>query len=225
MAFFRPVIIIMAALAWAASPVMAQTPAMAAYSAILSQEDQVRGISFQVDDAYGVRTGQAITAPFNIVVPTFGGVGPVFVARMNDNPRNGLVSFGFTTPQGELIEAINLVSAHIPMGEMAQRVEQFAVLLNARTVPQLMTGFDQGARTGIRPITVGSYKAVELLGTYIHPVHGLIQWRLVGIPNPHSPESIYALTQIVTERLPIASVDDLPRSLTGRLLNSLQILK
>jgi hypothetical protein len=205
MAFFRPVIIIMAALAWAASPVMAQTPAMAAYSAILSQEDQVRGISFQVDDAYGVRTGQAITAPFNIVVPTFGGVGPAFVARMNDNPRNGLVSFGFTTPQGELIEAINLVSAHIPMGEMAQRVEQFAVLLNARTVPQLMTGFDQGARTGIRPITVGSYKAVELLGTYIHPVHGLIQWRLVGIPNPHSPESIYALT--------------------GRLLNSLQILK
>lgn len=204
--------------------VSAEEPVRAAYTSILTQPETVSGVLYDVDAEFSARVGRAIATPFSIIVPKSPGEGPQFVARVQDTPEHGLAIFTFSTPDAELIETISWAEAKVPMGKMKLRLSHFAAILNSETLPWLLQQFPDSQRTGIRPIRVGGYQAVELLGTYTHPIHGPIRFRLVGVPHPDKEASLVALSQVALDKIGLTSVDDLPRSLTGRLLTSLKFL-
>jgi hypothetical protein len=134
-----------------------------------------------------------------------------------------MVTFTFHTPQNALIEAVNLSTAVIPLEEERQRrLEIFGALMRQTALPAIKAALPGATSDGLRPIEVAGLPAIEMLGNADHPEHGPIRWRLVGIPNPEAAESIYAFVQVATDQLPLPASDDFARSLSGRLLTSLQ---
>ena len=192
------------------------------YSSLLQEATVTEGRLFQVrPDAQA-----SWAVPVTVRVPVFGDNTPPprFGVLLDDAPPDGgALTVTFQTPEGALIEAVNLSSATIPTDLPAKRrVEVFAVLLQQRVLPKIVAALPGATSDGLRPTEVAGFDGVEMLGRATHPDHGPIRWRLVGIPHPERAESVYAFVQVATDRLPLPEANDFARSLTGRLLTSLQ---
>ena len=91
-------------------------------------------------------------------------------------PDDGALTVTFQTPDGALIEAVNLSSATIPTDlPAARRVEVFAVLLQQRVLPKIVAALPGATSDGLRPTEVAGFDGVEMLGRATHPDHGPIR--------------------------------------------------
>jgi hypothetical protein len=190
------------------------------YASLLDTSSDLRGRLHAITAV----PGQDGITPITIRVPLAREEGPSFGVLIDEPPSDGgMVTFTFHTPQNALIEAVNLSTAVIPLEEERQRrLEIFGALMRQTALPAIKAALPGATSDGLRPIEVAGLPAIEMLGNADHPEHGPIRWRLVGIPNPEAAESIYAFVQVATDQLPLPASDDFARSLSGRLLTSLQ---
>ena len=190
------------------------------YAGLLDSSSDLRGRLHAITAA----PGQEGITPITIRVPLAREDGPSFGVLIDEPAGDGgMVTFTFQTPEGALIEAVNLSTAIIPQGnDTPRRQEMFGALMRNEVLPAIQAALPGATSDGLRPIEVGGLPAIEMLGRAEHPEHGPIRWRLVGIPNPDAAESVYAFVQVATDRLPLPASDDFARSLSGRLLSSLQ---
>lgn len=158
-------------------------------------------------------------------VPIAAEGGPRFGVLLDSAPTGGgLAAFTFHTPEQGLVEALHLSNATIPETGTAQdRLEAFRALLRDEAVPALSTRLSGMAVETTRNMKLAGFDAVEMTGTASDPTHGPLRWRLLGILNPNSAESFYALTQVATDQLPVTGPENFSQSLSGRLLDTLRI--
>jgi hypothetical protein len=189
---------------------------------LFSVRNPVVGKRVSVDAAFAEKHGMDVPAPFSVIIPashdflTVAAFGP---------GGDTYMKISFATPDRQLIDNLRIVSMTAPLGEPENRLNMTAGLLAEQGFDLAVQGFADAERHTVRKIRVGRYDAVEVIGTYTDPALGPMFVRLVGIPNPESRFSVFAITNVVAQRTKIADGDDLTeKTRSGRALTTFRYL-
>ncbi len=189
---------------------------------LFSIEGLVIGDTYSIDAEFGERNGISVPVPFKILTPREDGVEVIL-----EPPSEGsgeILKVNFVSEDRQLIENMRLVNMRLPLGPQEERLTILARLLANSGFSQAVAGYEQSEFIGVRETKIGDYDGVEAIGKYIDPDLGLMYARLVGIPNPDRPESIFAVANIVASRFDFESLDDLARTHTGTMLRFFEYL-
>jgi hypothetical protein len=190
---------------------------------LLSVEGLVIGTTVTVDADFGAEHGLEVPAPFSFLVPTADDVREL----MDPAPRPGdaFVKVNFATNDLALIENLQFVPITLPMTTPDERLQTLAQLLAEDAFSMAVAGYENYTRDLVRLTTVGDYQAVEVIGRIDSPDLGLIYVRLVGIPNPAGPESVFTIANVVAALEPLPSPEDFPQTRGGTALKHFKYLE
>ena len=201
---------------------VAQENATSFKFSLFSIEGLVVGDTYSIDANFGERNGISVPVPFKFLAPREDGIEVIL-----EPPSEGsgeLIKVNFVTEDRQLIENMRLVNMRLPLGPRDERLTILARLLANNGFNQAVAGFEESEFIGVRETKIGDYEAVEAIGKYVDPDLGLMYVRLVGIPNPDRPESIFAIANIVASRVDLENLDDLARTRTGTMLRFFEYL-
>ena len=164
-----------------------------------------------------------VPAPFSVIIPT----SEDFYTAAKFGPRgDAYMKISFATGDRQLIDNLRLVTMSVPLAESVERLKLTAQMLAEQGFAMAVRGYDNPQSKGIRQIRIGKYDAVEVIGTYTDPELGLMYVRLVGIPNPDNPSSVFAVANVVAGRTEIGNAEDLTsKTRSGRALTTFRYLK
>ncbi len=177
------------------------------------------GIPFALDDAYEQEVGRPIPARLKLVLPKGDGSYRVLVDK---DPGGAMVKFNFATRDLQLIDNLQIVNATIATGPIDDRLQAMARLIKDQAYPISVRGYSSPKLIGLGKYRVGDLPAVLLVATYTDPANGPMFLRIVGLPHPDKPESIVVVTNTVASKVPVKTVSELEKSLSGRALASIR---
>ena len=189
---------------------------------LLSVEGLVVGTTVRVDSAFGAKHGVKVSSPFEVVVPKTPGV----VALMDAAPKPGdsFVKFNFGTEDRKLVENIQFVPMTLPLEPGEQRLKLLAKILAEKAFPQAVEKAVESKRLSVRRVDINGIASVEVVGLWKSETEGQMYLRIVGMPHPHKPESVFAVANIVAAREAVPTPDDLPRTRGGTVLKHFKYL-
>lgn len=186
---------------------------------LFSVEGLVVGKNISIDAAYGEKHGVPVSAPFTFLVPQSDGVVPLY--NTATEPGGMLLKVSFATEESigtqnvQLIENLQFVGMTLPMAEPEERLTMLAKLMANDVFSASIGDYAENKYIGTRQTKIGDYIAIEVIGEYIDPQLGHMYLRIVGIPNPDSPNSIFTISNIVASRLNLQNINDLVRTSSG----------
>lgn len=189
---------------------------------LLSIEGLVVGTTVTIDADFGAEHGIAVPAAFSVLIPTADDVRELMDPA--PKPGNAFAKISFATEELVLIENIQFVPFTVPGEEMQARLQQTAELMAGPAFQAATEGYAEPVRIGVRETTAGEHPAIEVIGTYQDPDLGLMYLRIVGIPNPNGPDSVFAVANVVAALEPLPSPDDFPRTRGGAALRHFDYL-
>jgi len=195
---------------------------------LFSVEGLVVGKIISIDASYGEKHGVPVSAPFTFLVPSSDGVVPLY--NTATEPGGMLLKVSFATEESvgtenvQLIENLQFVGMSLPMAEPKERLTTLAKLLANDAFSASVAGYAQSKYIGTRQTKIGDYIAIEVVGEYIDPQLGHMYLRIVGIPNPDGPNSIFTISNVVASRLNLKSIDDLARTSSGAGLSRFEYI-
>lgn len=190
---------------------------------LLSIEGLVIGTTLIIDDRFGKKYGVEIKSPFEILVPT----APEVLELMDPAPKPGeaYLKINFATEDKQLIENIQFVPMTIPMGPEDQRLQVAGKLLANNVFTRAVANAKSSKRINVRKVDINGYAAVEVVGMWESDDSGTMYIRIVGIPNPNGPESVFTVANIVAARQEVPTPDDLPRTRSGTTLRNFKYIR
>lgn len=189
---------------------------------LLSVEGLVVGTTVTIDADFGAENDVSVPAPFSFLVPTEDGVRELVDPA--PKPGDAFVKINFATDDLELIENLQFVPLTLPMTAPEERLQTLAQLLAEDGFTMAVAGYENYTRDIVRLTTVGDYQGVEVIGRVDSPDLGLIYIRLVGIPNPDAPDSVFTIANVVAARQLLPSPDDFPQTRGGTALRHFKYL-
>lgn len=189
---------------------------------LLSVEGLVVGTTISVDKAFGAEHEIDVLAPFSFLVPTADNVRELLDPA--PQPGQALVKVNFATMDRELIENLQFVPYTLPLGETEERMNMLAGMMANDAFQMAVGTHDENIRDVVRPIKIGNLDAVEVIGRYQDADLGLMYLRIVGILNPASEHSVFAISNVVSTRQPIPTPNDFPQTRSGTALKNFQFL-
>lgn len=209
---------------------LAGTPAANAQEAsgsvslnLLSVDGLVVGSTLKIDADYAAEHGIEVPAPFSVLIPTADGLLELIEKAPEDS--TAFFKMNFATEDLELIENIQFVPFTVEMDDHEVRMLVTAQVMSRAAFDAATAGYAERSLVGVRETTAGDLPAVEVVGTYQDPQLGLIYLRIVGIPNPNGPESVFAVANVVASREPLPSPDDFPRTRGGAAIRHFEYLE
>jgi len=205
--------------AYGTSTSLAQENSASVKFNLFSVEGLVVGKNISIDAAYGEKHGVPVPAPFTFLVPSADGVVPLY--NTATEPGGMLLKVSFATEESigtdnvQLIENLQFVGMTLPMGDPEERMTVLAKLLANDAFSASVADYAENKYIGARKTKIGDYDAVEVVGEYIDPQLGHMYLRIVGIPNPDAPNSIFTIANVVASRIDLQSIDDLARTSSG----------
>jgi hypothetical protein len=189
---------------------------------LLSVEGLVVGTTVRVDAAFGAKHGVKVPSPFEVVVPKTADV----IALMDAAPKPGdsFVKFNFGTEDKKLVENIQFVPMTLPLEPEEQRLKVLAKLLAEKAFPKAVEKAKESKRLSVRKVDVNGIASVEVVGLWQSETEGKMYLRIVGMPHPRKPESVFAVANIVAAREEVPNPDDLPRTRGGTVLRHFKYL-
>lgn len=189
---------------------------------LLSVEGLVVGTTVRVDAAFGAKHDVKVPSPFEVVVPKTSGV----VALMDAAPKPGdsFVKFNFGTEDKKLVENIQFVPMTLPLEPPEKRLDLLAKLLAEKAFPQAVAKAVGSKRLSVRKVEINGIASMEVVGLWQSETEGKMYIRIVGIPHPRKPESVFAVANIVAAREEVPTPDDLPRTRGGTVLRHFRYL-
>lgn len=201
---------------------LAQDNSPSATFNLFSVEGLVVGDTYTFDAEFAERLNVEILAPFRFLTPRADGVKVIF-----QRPTEGtteLIKINFVTEDEQLIENLRFVAITLPMVEPEGRVQILNRFLSNDAYNMSVNSYEQHEFLGARETVIGETPGIEAIGKYIDPSLGLMYVRLVGIINPDSEHSILAVSNVVSDRAELESLDDLARTFTGTALRHFEYL-
>ena len=184
---------------------------------VLTVEGLTIGTSWIFDADFAQEHNVAVPAPFQLVVPK----GDDFLVGTEVAPGgDSIIKYHFVTPDKQLMENIQFIPMTLPLGDMEARLEALAKLIAQQAFPAATGGAEEFKINAARKIAIGPYEAVEVVGRYLEEPHGLVHLRIVGIPNPERPESIFVVSNLLDSHVSLQSLDDLAETRSGKTLSS-----
>jgi hypothetical protein len=189
---------------------------------LLSIKGLVVGTTVKIDAAFGEKHGVKVASPFQVLVPKTENV----QALMDPAPKPGdsFVKFNFATPDRKLIENIQFVPMKLPLGPEEQRLKLLAKLLTERVFPKAVAKSVDSKRLSVRKVDINGIASVEVVGLWQSAAEGKMYIRIVGIPHPRRPESVFTVANVVAARQDVPSANDLPRTRGGTALRHFKYL-
>lgn len=189
----------------------------------LSITGLVVGKIVKVDEAFGQKHDVPVHAPFSFLVPTADDI--LELADFAPKPGQAFIKINFATPDRQLIENLQFVTANVDMGDLDERVQAFVNVLVQKTWPQVVAaGGDENKRDVVRQIKIGPYDAVEVIGRFMEPNLGLFYTRIVGILNPDSAHCVMAVANVVANYQELATPEDFATTRGGVALSRFKFL-
>ena len=71
---------------------------------------------------------------------------------------------------------------------------------------------------------MNTYDAVEVLGIYTDPDFGKMYLRIVGILNPDSEDTVFAIANVASEQMSLPTPDDFDKTRGGYVLSKFEFL-
>lgn len=180
---------------------------------------------FTFDAAYTEKFGIPVPAPFRVEIPIHDEVELI----ADGKPDGGFVKFTFATREQtrRFIENFHVVDMTIGMSAdaadpLAARLQTLAQVVEKQALPMATQGFSDVRMIGIRRNDFNGVPSVELVATYTDPSVGPMVLQLAGLLNPDAPESYLVVHNLSLTTVPMASLDELPQSLGGRVLASFE---
>jgi hypothetical protein len=217
---------------WAAAVLAASVAAGAAAETTVTGQGQitppsvkgaVTGTALTVDAKFAATHKIAVQAPFSTLVP----VSKTFQTLVVNAPKPGeaFAKVNFAALDGKtLLENIQFIPLQVPMGPLAQRLQQMATILSTTGVERTTAGKANPTVKMVRQIKSGPYDAVEVIGTYDSAANGLMYYRMVGILNPKSKDCVMTLSNVVGAKVKIVSADDFAMTRSGSATQFLKYL-
>jgi hypothetical protein len=189
---------------------------------LFSAKNLVVGSTIKVDAEFAEKHDMDVPAPFSVIIPT----SEDFFTAARFGPRgDAYMKISFATNEKQLIDNLRFVTMTVPLVEAEERLKLTAKMLAGQGLATAVRGYGNAQRKGIRRIRIGKYDAVEVVGSYTDSELGLMFVRLVGIPNPNSKFSIFAVINVVAGQTKIESADDLSsKTRSGRSLTTFRYL-
>jgi len=212
-----------AALAAAPDTAPAQSDTPSIKFNILTVEGLVVGARVKVDAAYGDKYDRPVPSPFEFIVPTGDDFINVVEPITNEGPY---MKIHFATPDRVPMENIQLIPMTLPLPpadvDPAERLKLLAKMISEQAYPQSTAGQMGSKIEVLRGIELGQHRGVELIARYTDPTYGGTFLRIVGLPHPERPESVYAVINVISQQVPIQNLDDFQATQTGRALSTLR---
>lgn len=200
---------------------MAQETAPTIEFNVLKVEGLVTGARFKVDAEYGEKYARPVASPFDFIVP----LGDDFINLVEDITSDGpFVKIHFATPDRAPMENIQMIPMTLPLPPEGvapeERLKLLAKLISEQAYPQSTAGQMGSKIEVLRGVELGPYKGIELVARYADPTFGGTFLRIVGIPHPERPESVYAVINVISQQVPIQNLEDFQATQTGRALST-----
>lgn len=190
---------------------------------ILNVQGLVTGTRFVADAKFAAENKVAVAAPFSAIIP----VSDSFQSLAKPAPKPGvsIVKITFASADGKrLLENIQAVPLDVPMLALEDRVKAAAGVIAEDGVRMMTDGKQNPTRDIVRKIKLGSYDAVEVMGTYVSPDVGLSYYRLVGVLNPKSTHCIMLAATAVDREVKVPKPDDMAKTRTGAVVQTFRYL-
>jgi len=185
---------------------------------LLSLEGLVGAKTVRIDDDFARKYGLTVPAPFSFLVPTADDVLELV------DPGSGLARVSFATTDSQLIENIQFVPMAVRLAPTQERLKALGQLLSKTAFARAVANQAKPTRDVVRPVRIGDYNGVEVIGSYEDTEFGKIYLRIVGILNPHAQEGVVAIANVVAARQELPSPNDFPRTRGGMLLQNFKFL-
>lgn len=212
--------LIIACVLWFSSATLAQNePGL---DLLLNPEAIELSQPIRINDSYTQKWGGNAPAPFQLQVPILDDASPLY-----HPPEEGfdtLLRVSFVTDDQQLIENIRFTPMILSMGPLEQQLQTMADLLRDEVFPTFTNGYANIRYVGTRSTKIHSYDAVELVGSYIDPDFGLMYLRIVGIINPDSEHTVFAIANVVDEKIRLTSPEQYAQTRGGIMLEHFQFL-
>ncbi|MCB9994354.1 MAG: hypothetical protein H6873_11945 [Hyphomicrobiaceae bacterium] len=175
-----------------------------------------------IDKAYTDQYGGNAPAPFRLYVPETGGVTPLY-----HTPEAGfdtLIQISFVTEDRKLVENIRFTPMTIGTGSLDERQQVMLQLMRDNVFKGFTDGYEDVNYVGARATKVNTYDAVEVLGIYTDPDFGKMYLRIVGILNPDSEDTVFAIANVASEQMSLPTPDDFDKTRGGYVLSKFEFL-
>jgi hypothetical protein len=184
---------------------------------VLTVEGLTIGTSWIFDADFAQEHNIAVPVPFQLVVPK----GDDFLVGTEIGPGGDtIIKYHFVTLDKQWMENIQFIPMTLPLADMEERLQTLVQALAKQVFPAAAAGANDSKIDVARKIEIGPYQAVEVVGRYMNDSDGLVHLRLVGIPNPDRPESIYVVANLLDSRVTVTSLEELAETRSGKTLSS-----
>lgn len=190
---------------------------------ILNIQGLVGGSTFTVDAKFAQQHKISVPAPFSAVIPA----SDAFQTLVAPAPKPGdaIVKFTFASADGKrLLESVQMVPMTLPMLPRDERLNLLAKSLAENEVQKYAASKQNVTRDVVRQIKVGPYDAVEVMGTAVSQSSGLMFYRLVGVVNPKSDQSVVILASVVDREVKVPAPDDMTKTRSGAVIQTFRFL-
>jgi hypothetical protein len=190
---------------------------------ILNVQGLVVGAPLRYDAKFAADNKIAVPAPFTTVAPMHASFQTLNVNA--PKPGDSIAKLNFASLDGKtLLENVQFVPLELPMVPAQQRLQQAADLLSTTGVQRTTAGKKNPTLKLVRAIKIGPYDAVEVIGTYDSDANGMMFYRMVGILNPKSKDSLMVLSNVVASRVAIVNPDDFAKSRSGAVTQNIRFI-
>lgn len=189
---------------------------------LLDPQNVELGQAIKINDSYTQKWGGDVTAPFQLQIPVSSGVSPLY-----HPPEAGfdtLIRISFVTADQQLVENIRFTPMILSMGPIEKQMQTIADLLRDQVFPTFTDGYADVRLVGTRSTKINIYDAVELVGSYTDPEFGLMYLRIVGIINPQSDHTVFAIANVVDAQVKLTNPDQYAQTRGGIVLSNFQFL-
>ena len=208
----------------------AATPAAPAATAsgkvefnILSVQGLVTGVPIRIDAKFGKDNFVAVPAPFSTIAPMHSSFQTFAVNA--PKPGTAFLKLTFAAPDGKtFLENVQFVPLEIPMGPAEQRLKQASELLSTTGVQRTTEGKKNPTLKVVRPIKLGPYDAIEVIGTYDSDTSGPMYYRMVGILNPKSKDCVMALSNVASSKVQVVTAEDFAKTRSGAATSAVRFI-
>ncbi len=197
---------------------------------LFSVEGFVVTDNYTIDEDFGQRNDVEVLAPFTFKIPRQDNVTPLFI--IGSGSGGMIIKINFTTGDKDtdinernFIENTQFISMVLPMGEPEERIAVLTQLLRTDAFNGATADYEQKELMGSRNAKIGDLDVVDVVGRYIDPDLGLVYVRIVGFPNPDSPDAVFSVSNILAERFDFSSLDELEFTGGGKTLSSFEYIQ
>ncbi|MCB1517909.1 MAG: hypothetical protein KDJ19_09900 [Hyphomicrobiaceae bacterium] len=175
-----------------------------------------------IDKDYTDQYGGNAPAPFRLYVPQTEGITPLY--KTPEEGFDTLIEVIFATEDRQLVENIRFTPMTIALGPLDERQQTMLQLMRDNVFAGFTNGYDDVHYVGARATKVNTYDAVEVLGLYTDPEFGKMYLRIVGILNPDSEKTVFAIANVASKYLSLPTPDDFDKTRTGYMLSKFEFL-